>query len=385
MTTESNGSLSGSQAVKPRSKQADNITMSSGGLYSLATLGAKHVIDKATPMLLEAIDGIPAPTDSGHWCFSDMGCADGGTSLDLWRSVAGHIRNHSKPGTDADIQIVYADQARNDFNALVSILHGLTQFDSYIDEFKNLRLLESGSSFYTPILPADTLHLGFSATAMHWLREKPCDITDHVHMVGAIGSELQAFQDQARADWQTLLLHRARELKSGGNLVLVNFCRDESGQYLGATGGVNMFDNFNQIWQKFVDDGRITAAEYQAMTLPQYYNTVEEFSAPLIDSSCEVYKSGLRLKNIETAVVACPFAEDFKQHGDAKRFAKEYIPTIRSWNESIYYGALASERPEQERRELIEAYYQTYQDQVEANPDQHGMGYVHAYMTIEKV
>ena len=362
------------------SVQADNITMSAGGLYSLATIGAKDVIDKAIPRVLAAVDEIQLQSEE-HWCFSDMGCADGGTSLDLWRSVTRHCRQRSA----SDIQIVYADQAKNDFNALVGIVHGLTQFESYLHELPDVHALESGSSFYQPILPANSLHLGFSATAMHWLRNTPVKLSDHIHMVGAKGSELQAFEQQGREDWCTILLHRARELKPGGRLVLVNFCRDEQGQYLGNTGGVNMFDNFNANWHHFLDAGDITDHEYQAMTLPQYYNTVEEFRAPFENTDSDVYKAGLRLESIETAVVPCPFAEDYKTHGDADRFAKAYIPTIRSWNESVFAGALSSERSEQQREELIEAYYQRYQDQVTERPQEHGMGYVHAYMTITKL
>jgi len=359
--------------------QADNVTMSAGGLYSLATIGAKDVIDRSIPRVLAAVDSVDVQGHE-HWCFSDMGCADGGTSLDLWRSVTKHCRHRNAN----DIQIVYADQPRNDFNALVGILHGLTQFKSYLDEQPNVHAIESGASFYQPILPANSLHLGFSATAMHWLRRTPGNLSNHVHMVGADGDELRAFALQGREDWATILLHRARELKPGGRLVLVNFCRDEQGQYLGNTGGVNMFDNFNANWQSFLADGVITEQEYQAMTLPQYYNTVEEFSAPLIDSKSDVYRSGLRLESIETAVVPCPFAEDYKTHGNAEQFAKAYIPTIRSWNESVFAGALSPHRAQQERTELIEAYYQRYQDQVVENPAQHGMGYVHAYMTISK-
>ncbi|MBX2838615.1 MAG: class I SAM-dependent methyltransferase [Gammaproteobacteria bacterium] len=367
------------------SSQANNITMATGGEYSLATIGAKHVIDNALPMVVRALDQIleespDRASENNHltWCFSDMGCADGGTSLDLWRNVLSHLRRRS----DADVQVVYADQSRNDFNALVSILHGHSSFKSYLDEYDHVHALESGSSFYLPILPANSLDVGFSATAMHWLSSLPCNISDHVHMVGARGSELESFSHQAAQDWQTILTHRARELRAGGRLVLINFCIDDQGRYLGNTGGVNMFDNFNALWQSFVSDGVITDEEYQAMTLPQYYNTVEEFSEPFEDSNNAVYKKGLRLEEISTAVVACPFAEDFKQHGDAKRFAKEYIPTIRSWNESIYYGALSANRSLEERQEIINAYYAAYQSQVESNPSEHGMGYVHAYMSI---
>ena len=362
---------------------ADNITMSGGGVYSLATIGAKDVIDLATPRVLTAIESMltPRAKDDQHWCFSDMGCADGGTSLDLWRTVIAKLRE-----TDPrDIQIVYADQANNDFNALVKILHGLTDFDSYLPQSENVRILESGASFYTPILPANSLDLGFSATAMHWLSALPCEISDHVHMVGASGNERETFAAQAAKDWQTILLQRAREMRPGAKLVLVNFCIDEEGRHLGNTGGVNMFERFNENWQSLLDQGTIDANEYKAMTLPQYYNSVEEFSAPLLDTSSDVHAAGLRLTDIETAIVPCPFAADFKTHGDASRFADAYLPTIRTWNESVFAGGLNSWRSSEERHELIEHYYGLYHQEVAANPAGHGMDYVHAYMTIEKV
>lgn len=367
--------------MSTKNAQADNITMSSGGLYSLATLGAKDVIDKATSRVLLALSSIPQPSAGQHWCFSDMGCADGGTSLDLWRAVIQAIRT-----TDtSDIQIVYADQVFNDFNALAKILHGHTVFDSYLPNSADVRVLQSASSFYSPILPKHSLHLGFSATAMHWLSSTPCNISNHIHMVGAEGQEREAFAAQAAIDWQTILMHRSRELVSGGKLVLVNFCIDENGHHLGNTGGVNMFDNFNRNWQSFLDQGSITAEEYSAMTLPQYYNSVEEFSQPLHDIESIVYQSGLRLTNIETEIVDCPFAKDFETHGDAASFAKAYIPTIRSWNESTFIGALSNLRSSEEKDELIEAYYEMYEQQVRENPKGHGMGYVHAYMTLEKI
>jgi len=367
--------------MSSKQAQADNITMSSGGLYSLATLGAKDVIDKATSRVLSALSTIPHPADDSYWCFSDMGCADGGTSLDLWRSVVQSIRANSS----SDIQIVYADQVFNDFNALAKILHGHTVFDSYLPSSNGVHALQSASSFYSPILSKKSLHLGFSATAMHWLSSMPGHISDHVHMVGAQGEEKAAFAKQAALDWQTILLNRSRELVSGGKLVLINFCIDESGRYLGNTGGVNMFDNFNRNWQIFLDQGEITANEYKAMTLPQYYNNVEEFSQPLLDPASKVYQSGLRLSSIETDVVSCPFAKAYETHGDAAAFAKAYIPTIRSWNESIFKGALSDTRSDAEKNELIEAYYSLYEQQVAENPEGHGMGYVHAYMTLEKI
>ena len=365
---------------KPESLQ--NITMAGGGVYSLATRGAEDVINKSIPLVIDALNSMSIPEDQADFTFTDMGTADGGTSLKLVEKLIHSIRK-KKP--QIDINIVYVDQPKNDFNSLVQTVLGLGHFPSYLETVENVYPFFSANSFYKQILPDNSLDFGFSATAMHWLSKKTCDISHHVHMVGAEGEEYLMFSEQGKKDWETILLHRARELKTGGQLVFLNFCRDENGKYLGNTKGVNMFGNFAQNWKDFFDQGRINLNEYQRMTLPQYYNTVEEFSAPLQDPNNQVYRAGLRLKQIETHITPCPFAESFKDHQDARRFAEEYIPTIRSWNESIFFGALDTDRTVEERNQIIKDYYQTYQDQVQSSPDMHRMDYVHAFIVAEKI
>ena len=360
---------------------SEGITMSAGGVYSLATIGAKHVIDAATPLVIDAIDSLPSSSFNPGFTLSDMGTADAGTSLAMITKAIAAVRSRA---ADSAVSIVYSDQPRNDFNALIANVYGLGSFDSYLENYNNVFPLVSGTSFYKQIVPDESLNIGFSATAMHWLSNKVCNISNHVQAVGAEGEELDAFRRQAHSDWRQILLHRARELKPGGKLVLINFARDQQGRYLGNTDGINMFDTFNLIWQEFLDQGRISAAEYEGMTLPQYYNSVEEFSAPLQDKYDAVYQAGLRLEHINTAIVKCPYAEDFKQHGDAARFADSYIPTIRSWNESIFFNALSGERALPERREIIEDYYNSYKNRVRENPAGHAMDYVHAYTVISK-
>ena len=361
---------------------SEGITMSGGGVYSLATIGAKHVIDAATPMVLDAIAGLPSESIVAGFTFSDMGTADAGTSMAMITRVIDEVDSRIP---QAPISVVYSDQPRNDFNALIANVYGLGSFDSYLDRRADIFPMVTGTSFYKQILPAGTLDIGFSATAMHWLSAKVCNLSNHVQAVGAEGEELAAYRQQAHRDWRQILLHRARELKPGGKLVLINFARDEQGRYLGNTDGINMFDTFNQIWLDFMADGRIDLDEYENMTLPQYYNTVEEFSAPLLDTEDPVYQAGLRLDHIETRIVKCPYAADHAEHGNAAQFAESYIPTIRSWNESIFFNGLSLERSLEERQQIIEDYYGTYRDMVRDNPAGHGMDYVHAYTVISKV
>ena len=110
---------------------------------------------------------------------------------------------------------------------------------------KNIFVFSSATSFHKPIFPAGTLNLGFSATASHYISEKPGVISNHVHMVGAKGDERVAYEEQGRLDWEGMLINRANDLAPNGRLALFNFGIDENGYYLGSTGGKNMFDTFN--------------------------------------------------------------------------------------------------------------------------------------------
>jgi hypothetical protein len=242
----------------------------------------------------------------------------------------------------------------------------------------------SAASFHQPILPPGALDLGFSSTASHYIAKVPCPIPDHVHMVGASGAVRDAFIAQGAADWRSFLLNRARELKSGGRLCLFNFGIDGQGRYLGNTGGLSMFDTFEAIWRAFRDDRRITPSEYLATNFPQHYRTQAEFVAPLEDPGHPVYQAGLRLEHVESRVVRCPYARDFEEHGDAARFATEYIPTLRSWSEPVFHAGLDASRPPEERAAIVDDFYAAYEARVAAAPEGHGMDYVHIYLVIRK-
>src|SRR5262245_56693111 len=360
---------------------AVNVAMRGGGYYSRANPGAKEVIDSAMPLVLDAIRRMPDTDPATPFTLTDMGCADGGTSLDMMRQVLAAVRARwpRRP-----IWVVYTDTPRNAYNSLFHILHGLTALPTYLDEVEDVHVLASATSFYRQILPVGMLYLGFSASAMNWLSHKPCDITDHVHPVGASGAELAAFAAQGRRDWETIFLQRAHELVPGGRLVLVIFCKDEAGRYIGNTGGVNMYDTLNALWRRFVADGVIRGEEYVRLTLPHYIRTVEEFTQPLTDTASLVYRAGLRLEQWETRVVPCPFAAAFRQHGDAARFAREYVPSFRAWSESTFLAALAPERSVAERQEILERYYGAYEALVRESPEAHRKDLVHIYLTIAK-
>lgn len=359
-----------------------DVAMKGAGYYSKSTAGAKDVIDGATPLVLDAANALPLPEDGRPITVADMGCADGGTSMEMIGTVLTALRRRA-PGHP--IQMVYTDLPRNDFSQLFQNVHGLGDLASPFPDMPDVYCFASGTSFHKGIFPPGSLHLGFSATASHYISEKPCAIPDHVHMVGATGRVRAAYEAQGARDWEAMLLQRARELVPGGRLALFNFGIDEEGRYLGHTGGVSMFDTFNELWRDLAERGAIAPEEYRDTNFAQCYRTVDQFCAPLTDRENAVYRAGLRLNHVETRVVRCPYERDFSDHGDAGRFAAEYIPTLRSWSEHTFVAGLSPARPAAERQAIVDRFYDNYENRVREGPDGHAMDYVHIYLVCEKV
>ena len=358
------------------------MAMKGAGYYSQATVGARNVITGAIPVVQKALAAQDLSGQTTAITMTDMGCADGGTSLEMWGAVLRDLRAHFP---DHPLQLTYTDLPKNDFSQLFQIVHGQTELPAYAPDIDNLYLMASATSFHHPIVPPGTLNLGFSATASHYISETPAQIPDHVHMVGSVGEVRSAFRAQGARDWEAFLLARALELAPGGRLVLYNFGIDEDGRYLGHTGGTSMFDTFARLWWALVEDGTISEAEYRATNFPQHYRTVEEFAAPFHDPAGPVYQAGLRLEDIGTLHTRCPFEQSFTEdHQDAKRFAKEYIPTLRSWSEPTFVAGLSATRPASEIAPIIDRFYQSYQDEVEAAPHGHAMDYIHARVVAYK-
>lgn len=358
------------------------IAMRGSGYYSDHTAGAKAVIDAAGDLAIEAIADMDLSTRT-PFAIADFGAADGGTSLDLMRRiVAGvHARTPGHP-----VSITYTDLPHNDFSVLFRRLHGLLDVSGQgaLASMDGLYTFASGTSFHRQIFPDATLSLGFSATAMHWLSARPGGIADHVHAVGATEAEAASYREQAAADWVSILGARARELVPGGKLVLANFCKDEHGRYLGHTGGINMFDSFARHWRDLWRQGALNDAEYQAGTLQQFYRTAEDFAAPFASRASPARQAGLRLDHLSTRITPCPYAAAFRTHRDPESFARTYIPTLRSWTESTFFGALDPARPISDRQAVIDRFYAAYHANVAAAPDGHGMDYVHCFMLVTK-
>ena len=85
-------------------------------------------------------------------------------------------------------------------------------------------------------------------------------------------------------------------------------------------------------------------------------------------------------------ITECPYKIYYlnnKNTMSPQEYAKNLIPTMRSWSETVFRNALI-DRTEKEINEIVDKFYNLYIDEVSNNPEGHAMDYVHVIMDIEK-
>ena len=231
------------------------------------------------------------------------------------------------------------------------------------------------------MFPPGTLNLGFSATASHYIGENQHDRQPRPHG----WRPGQRIGRLCRAGPGGLGKHAVEPGKRFGRrrkLALFNFGstkKDVTSAQPAASACLIRSTSFGPRYGRRHDHDR-RVLEHKFSTS---YRTVEQFTAPS-SKRRPVYKAGLRMEHVETRVVECPYEVDFRSHGDAEKFAREYIPTLRSWAERPL-RSLSAERSPEECQEILDRYFDNYEQRVREHPTGHAMDYVHCYLIVEKV
>ena len=106
---------------------------------------------------------------------ADHGAANGYNSLLPVNTAIRVLRGRTC--SDRAILVVHTDVAENDFSALFATL--ADDPDSYLKKEQAVFASSVGRSFYQQILPANSIALGWSSWAVHWLSRIPMPVPDH--------------------------------------------------------------------------------------------------------------------------------------------------------------------------------------------------------------
>jgi hypothetical protein len=293
--------------------------MEAGGSYNLHARIPAGGGKLALPHLEHAVRNIALNGDNRPVVIADYGSSQGKNSLAPMRAAIAALR--ARLGPDRPIVVVHVDQAANDFNTLFDVLHN--DPDRYTADDPNVFPSAIGRSFYGTVLPPDHVHLGWSSYAVVWLSRVPMPVPGQIMAFRAAGEARAAFERQGAEDWRSFLSLRARELRSGGRLVVVLPGVNDHG----STGFEDLFDQANLALADMVEEGSITADERARMVLAGFPRRRSDLLAPFAKDGkfC-----GLMVERCETSMLPDAAWADYEQDGNKDLLATRHAQFFRS-------------------------------------------------------
>ena len=282
------------------------------------------------PLFEQAAAGVTLPDAPAPVVIVDYGCAAGHNAL---VPVAAAIRVvRSRIGTERAISVVHSDVPANDFSALFQTLAG--DAASYLSGSHAVFASAIGRSFYEQIVPSDSVTLGWSSWAIQWLSRAPAPIPDHVQVAYSRDAAAHAaFARQAAGDWEAFLAARARELRSGGRLVVVTMALDEAGRF----GYEALLGAMVAALARLVDEGFVRADEVRRMVIPTVGRSRADFFRPFAQGGSF---AGLVVESLDVFAGQDRFWEDFQRDGDARRLGAGWAGFARASVFPTLAGAL---------------------------------------------
>ena len=187
------------------------------------------------------------------------------------------LRNRTRP--EHSVLVVHTDVPDNNFTVLFQTL--AEDPDTYLDKDAATFASAVGRSFYSQIIPSNSVHLGWSSWAIQWLSRVPAPIPDHVQVAYSADEAVRtAYAKQAAHDWHEFVAFRGRELCPGGRLVVMTMALDEHGEF----GYRPLLNGLVETLTELTADGVLTEDEVRRMCLPTVGRRGVDFLAPFAPS-----------------------------------------------------------------------------------------------------
>lgn len=289
--------------------------MQGGGFYNdhaqHQAKGGAHGL----PLIARAFEGMVL---QGPVMLADYGSATGRNSLAPMGLALGHVRRQLGP--DVPVSVVHTDQPGNDFTGLFLLLRD--DPDSYLRRDARTFASAVGRTFHEQILPDASVDFGWCSFAAHWMSHAPVMPAGHVWPRQTVPEVRAAFAAQAAADWRAFLAARARELKPGGALVVVQPSLPDA--------ETTTFPVLMPWVEAELDamalGGVLTPGERGRMTILVFERTAAEARLPFADGAF----AGLTLVAEEAREMPDPFWPAYAADGDAAALADQHLGFFRA-------------------------------------------------------
>jgi salicylate 1-O-methyltransferase len=288
--------------------------------YSASTRLQAAGLQSAIAVFERAAAEVPVPTPPQPIVIADYGAASGHNSLLPVGAAIALLRKRTRP--DHSMLVAHTDMPDNDFTALFRTLE--EDPDTYLRKDGNTFASAIGRSFYSQILPSNSVNLGWSSWAIQWLRRVPAVIEDHLQVAYCADESVRAaYAKQAAKDWHEFVAFRGRELCPGGRLVVTTMAVGDDGEFGYGPLLAAMIDGLDEL----VTDGLLTADEVTRMCIPTVGRRERDFKAPFAPSG--------RLEKLEVEHLEVFDAQDrfwgrYQVDGDAGAFGARWAGFARA-------------------------------------------------------
>lgn len=329
------------------------------GSYSAATRLQAAGLQSAITVFEQAAAAVPLPDPPQPIVIADYGASTGHNSLLPVGAAIAELRTRTRP--EHSVLVAHTDRPDNDFSALFRTLE--EDPDSYLHRDRATFASAVGRSFYTQILPSNSVNLGWSSWAIHWLRRVPAPIDDHLQVAYCADESVRAaYAKQAAHDWHEFIAFRGRELCPGGRLVVTTMAIGEDGEFGYRPLLTAMMDGLAEV----AADGLVTAEEVSRMCIPTVGRREADFVAPFAPSG--------RFERLEIAQLDVFDAEDrfwsrYRADNDAAAFGAQWAGFARASVFPALSGALAAGDADPRASQLFDRLETAVRERLEAAPE----------------
>ena len=200
-----------------------------------------------------------------------------------------------------------------------------------------------GRSFYSQIVPSNSVNLAWSAWSIQWLARTPAPVPDHVLVSHSRDEGVRdAYDRQAARDWHEFVAFRGRELSPGGRLVAMTMAIDEDGDF----GFRPLLDAISETLTDLVARDLLTDDDLEGMTIPVVGRRAEDFLSPFAPSGTF---EKLTVEHLEVVDAEDRFWAQHRIDKDANGFGAKWAAFLQV----AAFPALAATLPADRRPEFI--------------------------------
>ena len=252
------------------------VPMNSGSYTATSRLQAAG-LRRAITLFEQAAQVVPIPRSPRPVVIADYGAATGHNSLLPIGAAIDVLRK--RPTTEHSVLVTHTDVPENDFTELFRTLSD--DPDTYLKKDHASFASAVGRSFYSQILPSNSVNLAWSAWSIQWLARTPRPIPDHVMVAYSRDDEVRtAYARQAAHDWHEFVAFRGRELSPGGRLVVMTMGIGEDGEF----GYRPLLDATMDTLAELVARELVSEEEVHGMAIPVAGRRARDFLSPFAPS-----------------------------------------------------------------------------------------------------